>query len=108
VAGRITVNASSVDGTSCDSKTNNKRSTLLNAGLFGDLLVAENRDLRFTPNRVMLLADDSAGQIALWRAHWAVAVHRGAPVAAIAFNMRPEDSADAAARWMPHDPAHSK
>jgi hypothetical protein len=36
VAGRTTVNASSVDGTS-DSKTNNKRSTLLNAGLFGDL-----------------------------------------------------------------------
>jgi len=36
-AGRITVNASTVDGTSCDSKTNNKRSTLLNAGLFGDL-----------------------------------------------------------------------
>jgi len=37
VAGLITDNASSVDGTSCDSKTNNKRSTLLNAGLFGDL-----------------------------------------------------------------------
>ena len=36
------------------------------------------------------------------------AVHRGAPGAAIAFNTRPEDSADAAARWMPHDPAHSK
>jgi hypothetical protein len=67
VAGRITVNASTVDGTSCDSKTNNKRSTLLNAGLFGDL-----------PNRVMLLADDSAVQIALWRAHWAVAVQRTA------------------------------
>ena len=32
------------------------------------------------------------------------AVHRGAPGAAIAFNTRPEDSADAAARWMPHDP----
>jgi hypothetical protein len=29
------------------------------------------------------------------------AVHRGAPGAAIAFNTRPEDSADAAARWMP-------
>jgi len=36
------------------------------------------------------------------------AVHRGAPGAAIAFNTRPEDSADAAARCMPHDPAHSK
>jgi len=36
------------------------------------------------------------------------AVHRGAPGAAIAFNTRPEDSADAAARWMPHDPAHTK
>jgi hypothetical protein len=31
------------------------------------------------------------------------AVHRGAPGATIAFNTRPEDSADAAARWMPHD-----
>jgi hypothetical protein len=30
------------------------------------------------------------------------AVHRGAPAAAIAFNTRPEDSADAAARWLPH------
>jgi hypothetical protein len=30
------------------------------------------------------------------------AVHRGAPGATIAFNTRPEDSADAAARWMPH------
>ena len=30
------------------------------------------------------------------------AVHKGAPGAAIAFNTRPEDSADAAARWMPH------
>jgi hypothetical protein len=29
------------------------------------------------------------------------AVHRGAPGAAIAFNTRPEDSADAAARWLP-------
>jgi hypothetical protein len=29
-------------------------------------------------NRVMLLADGSAAQIALWRAHWAVAVHRTA------------------------------
>jgi hypothetical protein len=29
------------------------------------------------------------------------AVHRGAPGAAIAFNTLPEDSADAAARWMP-------
>jgi len=28
------------------------------------------------------------------------AVHRGAPGAAIAFNSRPEDSADAAARWL--------
>jgi hypothetical protein len=36
------------------------------------------------------------------------AVHRGAPGAAIAFNTRPEDSADAAARWLPPDPAHSK
>ena len=36
------------------------------------------------------------------------AVHKGAPGAAIAFNTRPEDSADAAARWMPHDPARSK
>ena len=31
------------------------------------------------------------------------AVHKGAPGAAIAFNTRPEDSADAASRWMPHD-----
>lgn len=29
------------------------------------------------------------------------AVHRVAPTAAIAFNTRPEDSADAAARWSP-------
>ena len=29
------------------------------------------------------------------------AVHRGAPRAAIAFNTRPDDSADAAARWLP-------
>jgi hypothetical protein len=29
------------------------------------------------------------------------AVHRTAPTAAIAFNTRPEDSADAAARWLP-------
>ena len=29
------------------------------------------------------------------------AVHRGAPSAAIAFNTRPEDSAEAAARWLP-------
>jgi hypothetical protein len=36
------------------------------------------------------------------------AVHRGAPGAAIAFNTRPEDSADAAARWMPHDPDRNK
>src|SRR6516225_6977867 len=36
------------------------------------------------------------------------AIHRGAPGAAIAFNRRPEDSADAAARWMPHDPAERK
>jgi hypothetical protein len=28
------------------------------------------------------------------------AVHKGAPGAAIAFNTRPEDSADAAARWL--------
>ena len=28
------------------------------------------------------------------------AVHRGAPGAAIAFNTRPDDSADAAARWL--------
>ena len=27
-------------------------------------------------------------------------VHRGAPGTAIAFNTRPEDSADAAARWL--------
>jgi hypothetical protein len=29
------------------------------------------------------------------------AVHRTAPAASIAFNTRPEDSADAAARWLP-------
>ena len=29
------------------------------------------------------------------------AIHRAAPAAAIAFNTRPEDSADAAARWLP-------
>ena len=29
------------------------------------------------------------------------AVHKGAPGAVIAFNTRPEDSADAAARWLP-------
>jgi hypothetical protein len=29
------------------------------------------------------------------------AVHKAAPRAAIAFNTRPEDSADAAARWLP-------
>ena len=29
------------------------------------------------------------------------AVHKAAPSAAIAFNTRPEDSADAAARWLP-------
>ena len=29
------------------------------------------------------------------------AVHRAAPGAAIAFNTRPEDTADAAARWLP-------
>jgi hypothetical protein len=28
------------------------------------------------------------------------AVHRGAPTAVLAFNTRPEDSADAAARWL--------
>jgi hypothetical protein len=30
------------------------------------------------------------------------AVHRAAPGAAIAFNTSPQDSADAAARWLPH------
>jgi hypothetical protein len=30
------------------------------------------------------------------------AVHRGAPGAAIAFNTSPQDSADAAARWLPN------
>ena len=29
------------------------------------------------------------------------AIHRAAPTATIAFNTRPEDSADAAARWLP-------
>jgi hypothetical protein len=29
------------------------------------------------------------------------AVHKAAPGAAIAFNTRPDDSADAAARWLP-------
>ena len=29
------------------------------------------------------------------------AVHKGAPTAAIAFNTRPEDTADAAGRWLP-------
>ena len=29
------------------------------------------------------------------------AIHRAASAAAIAFNTRPEDSADAAARWLP-------
>jgi hypothetical protein len=29
------------------------------------------------------------------------AIHRAAPAAAIAFNTRPEDSVDAAARWLP-------
>src|SRR5215471_553847 len=29
------------------------------------------------------------------------AVHKAAPAATIAFNTRPEDSADAAARWLP-------
>jgi hypothetical protein len=29
------------------------------------------------------------------------AVHKAAPAAVIAFNTRPEDSADAAARWLP-------
>lgn len=29
------------------------------------------------------------------------AVHKAAPAAAIAFNTRPEDSADAAGRWLP-------
>ena len=31
------------------------------------------------------------------------AVHRAAPDAAIAFNTRPEDSADAVARWLKAD-----
>ena len=31
------------------------------------------------------------------------AVHKGAPGSAIAFNTRPEDTADAAARWLPHE-----
>jgi len=31
------------------------------------------------------------------------AVHRAAPGAAIAFNTRPDDSADAAARWLSAD-----
>ena len=31
------------------------------------------------------------------------AVHRAAPDAAIAFNTRPEDTADAAARWLKAD-----
>ncbi len=31
------------------------------------------------------------------------AAHRAAPAATIAFNTRPEDSADAAARWLPPD-----
>jgi hypothetical protein len=31
------------------------------------------------------------------------AVHRAAPTAVIAFNTRPDDSADAAARWLPPD-----
>jgi hypothetical protein len=30
------------------------------------------------------------------------AVHKAAPATTIAFNTRPEDSADAAARWLPH------
>jgi hypothetical protein len=29
------------------------------------------------------------------------AIHKAAPAAAIAFNTRPDDSADAAARWLP-------
>jgi hypothetical protein len=33
------------------------------------------------------------------------AVHRAAPHAAIAFNTRPEDSAEAASRWLPADRA---
>lgn len=37
LSGRITVNASSVVGTSRDNKTNNKRSMLFKAGLFDDL-----------------------------------------------------------------------
>ena len=36
------------------------------------------------------------------------AVHKGAPDAAIAFNTRPEDSADAAARWLPDGHATTK
>jgi hypothetical protein len=31
------------------------------------------------------------------------AVHRGAPASTIAFNTVPEDSADAAARWLPSE-----
>ena len=34
------------------------------------------------------------------------AVHKAAPGAAIAFNTRPDDSADAAARWLPAQAAH--
>jgi len=33
------------------------------------------------------------------------AIHKAAPGATIAFNTRPEDSADAAARWLPMEPA---
>ena len=33
------------------------------------------------------------------------AVHKGAPGAAIAFNTSPQDSADAAGRWLPSTPA---
>lgn len=31
------------------------------------------------------------------------AIHKAAPSAAIAFNTRPEDTADAAGRWLPRD-----
>ncbi len=55
VSGLTTVNASSVVGTSRDSQTSNKRSMLLNAGLFGDLspqhvdLLAKYQNFRLKP-----------------------------------------------------------
>jgi hypothetical protein len=48
-----------------------------------------------------------AGVLLLWDRHLAVfeaminTVHKAAPAAAIAFNRRPQDSADAAGRWLP-------